>query len=200
LDFGLKWPPEENLCPNPLQRCSFNVLWTRFLKRSNVLPWKTTTKTPMFDLNFGRTLWRCSAFFGVLFFVQLSILGQSDSAGSIALTGTVIDKSTQQPLIGATILEAGTQNGTNSDSDGRFQFNVKSLPADIVVSYIGYSSQTLTLTTNEPLEIFLDVDAELVGEVLVVGYGRQKKKVSTGSIAKVSAEQIEGNQVQARPF
>ena len=146
----------------------------------------------MFDLNYGRALRRCSALFGVLFFVQLSLLGQSDSAGSIPVTGTVIDKSTQQPLIGATILEAGTQNGTNSDSDGRFQFNVKSLPVDIVVSYIGYSSQTLNLTTNEPLEVFLDVDAELVGEVLVVGYGRQKKKVSTGSIAKVSAEQIEG--------
>ena len=60
------------------------------------------------------------------------------------------------------------------------------------MSFIGYVAQTLTVESASPIRVSLDIDAQLVDEVVVVGYGRQKKKVSTGSISKVTAKDIEG--------
>ena len=69
---------------------------------------------------------------------------------------------------------------------------VESLPTEVIFSFVGYEAQIKEITNTQPLAIVLVEDAELVGEVVVVGYGRQKKRVSTGSIAKVTAEDIEG--------
>ena len=114
------------------------------------------------------------------------------SAQSISLTGTVLDGESGDPLIGATILESGTTNATSAGADGSFTLKVNGLPAALKVSFIGYVAQTLTVETASPIRVSLDIDAQLVDEVVVVGYGRQKKKVSTGSISKVTAKDIEG--------
>ena len=114
------------------------------------------------------------------------------SAQSISLTGTVLDGESGDPLIGATILESGTTNATSAGADGSFTLKVNGLPAALKVSFIGYVAQTLTVETASPIRVSLDIDAKLVDEVVVVGYGRQKKKVSTGSISKVTAKDIEG--------
>ena len=114
------------------------------------------------------------------------------SAQSISLTGTVLDGESGDPLIGATILESGTTNATSAGADGSFTLKVNGLPAALKVSFIGYVTQTLTVETASPIRVSLDIDAQLVDEVVVVGYGRQKKKVSTGSISKVTAKDIEG--------
>ena len=113
-------------------------------------------------------------------------------AQSISLTGTVLDGESGDPLIGATILESGTTNATSAGADGSFTLKVNGLPAALKVSFIGYVAQTLTVETASPIRVSLDIDAQLVDEVVVVGYGRQKKKVSTGSISKVTAKDIEG--------
>ena len=110
----------------------------------------------------------------------------------IDFNGTVLDGESGAPLIGATILESGTTNATSAGADGSFTLKVNGLPAALKVSFIGYVAQTLTVETASPIRVSLDIDAQLVDEVVVVGYGRQKKKVSTGSISKVTAKDIEG--------
>ena len=113
-------------------------------------------------------------------------------AQNITLSGTVLDRETGDALIGTTIIQEGTSNGATAGVDGSFSLVVSGLPAELKVSFIGYETQNLTVESAAPLRIVMDVDAEMVGEVVVVGYGRQKKKVSTGSIAKISAKDIEG--------
>ena len=113
-------------------------------------------------------------------------------AQTINLTGTVLDSESGNALIGATILEEGTTNATSAGVDGSFSLKVNALPTALKVSFIGYVAQTLTVESASPIQVSLDIDATLVDEVVVVGYGRQKKKVSTGSISKVTAKDIEG--------
>ena len=108
------------------------------------------------------------------------------------LTGIVLDSESGNALIGATILEEGTTNATSAGVDGSFSLKVSALPTALKVSFIGYVAQTLTVESASPIQVSLDIDATLVDEVVVVGYGRQKKKVSTGSISKVTAKDIEG--------
>ena len=113
-------------------------------------------------------------------------------AQNITLTGTVLDGESGEALIGATILEDGTTNGATAGIDGSFSLKVSGLPVNLKFSFIGYESQTINVTSVAPIAVTLGMDSELVGEVVVVGYGRQKKKVSTGSISKVTAKDIEG--------
>ena len=110
----------------------------------------------------------------------------------VDITGSITDGASGEPLIGATVIQKGTTNGTNAGVDGSFTLTVESLPTEVIFSFVGYEAQIKEITNTQPLAIVLVEDAELVGEVVVVGYGRQKKRVSTGSIAKVTAEDIEG--------
>jgi TonB-linked SusC/RagA family outer membrane protein len=133
-------------------------------------------------------------FFGWL--LALILFGTSTfnaaQAQSAVITGTVLERGTNNALVGATIIEKGTTNGTNADALGAFSLTVDALPVEIIVSFVGYEAQILLVDDARPLNLFLEEDSELVGEVVVVGYGRQKKRVSTGSIAKIDAKDIEG--------
>lgn len=126
------------------------------------------------------------------FVALLALCASTLSAQTVSLTGVVYDKESKDPLIGASVLQKGTSNGVTTDLDGRFSLDVSGLPVDLVFSFVGFEAQTITLEQATPIEVFLGVDSELVGEVLVVGYGRQKKRVSTGSIAKIDSKDIEG--------
>lgn len=94
-----------------------------------------------------------------------------------------------EPIIGATIMEKGTTNGTITDFDGKFVLNVAE-GAPIEISYIGYQSQHLTASAGKPMSVVLKEDAEVLDEVVVVGYGTQKKVNLTGAVAAVSADDI----------
>lgn len=125
-------------------------------------------------------------------FCFMLVLLTSNLTAQEFVSGTVIDNATGETLPGASIVERGTTRGTNTDLDGKFSLEVSQLPATLEISFVGYTSRSLTFTNSEPREIRLSVNAELVDEVVVVGYGRQKKRVSTGSISKISAKDIEG--------
>ena len=105
-------------------------------------------------------------------------------------TGHVSDS--QGPLIGATVMEKGTNNGTVTDFNGFFTLNVKP-GATIVVSYVGYVSQEVKAGDN--LKINLKEDGHVVNEVVVIGYGTQRREAVTGSVANIGGEKL--NQVAA---
>ena len=108
------------------------------------------------------------------------------------VSGTITDDQ-GVPLIGATIMEKGTDNGTITDIDGNFSFDVNSENPILEVSFIGYGTQEVVYDGSS-VNVALS-EGETLDEVVVVGYGVQKKKVVTGSIAKVGSEEIEDKQV-----
>lgn len=103
-------------------------------------------------------------------------------------SGTIVDVQ-GEPIIGATVAQKGTTNGVISDIDGNFVITVEP-GTTLVVSYIGYTSQEISARDN--MRIVLKEDATTLDDVVVVGYGVQKKSVVTASIAKVSADDLAG--------
>ncbi len=101
-------------------------------------------------------------------------------AWALQINGVVIDKATSEPIIGASVLEKGTTNGTVTDVDGRFILTVAD-GATIEVSYIGYATQTLAAAEN--LRVVLAEDSELLEEVVVTGYTVQRKADLTGAVS-----------------
>ena len=106
-------------------------------------------------------------------------------AQSLQVSGTVVSKSDGEPVIGATILEQGTTNGTITDFDGKFSLTVKQ-GAEISISYIGFKSQVVKAQTV--LNIVLAEDTEVLDEVVVTGMQRMDKRLFTGASTKISAE------------
>ncbi len=103
------------------------------------------------------------------------------------ITGTVVDA--QGPVIGASIMEKGTSNGAITDFDGNFSLSVKP-GATIVISYIGYETQEIKVGDQSTFNITLKDDNAVLEEVVVVGYGVQKKKLVTGATVEVKGEDI----------
>ena len=113
-----------------------------------------------------------------------SLLAQALNVG-----GVVVDKKTGDPLIGATVIQKGTANGTITDLDGKFAFPMPK-GAVLLVSYVGYLSQEMVINDNNQLHILLVPNIENLEEVVVVGYGTSRKRDLTGSIVSISGESL----------
>ena len=101
-----------------------------------------------------------------------------------AVTGVVVD-ATGEPIIGASVLEIGTTNGTITDVDGNFTIQVP-VGAKLEVSYIGYKTQQIVVGASNTYKVVLKEDAEMLDEVVVTGYGMsQKRSLMTNSISKL---------------
>ena len=103
------------------------------------------------------------------------------------ITGTVVDA--MGPVIGASVVEKGTTNGTVTDFDGNFSLNVNP-GATIVVSFIGFETQEIRVGNQGNFNITMRDDNAVLEEVVVVGYGTQKKKLVTGATVQVKGEDI----------
>ena len=104
------------------------------------------------------------------------------------ITGTVVDA--QGPVIGASVVEKGnTGNGVVTDFDGNFSINVKP-GATLVISFIGFKTQEIAVGNQDHLNITMQDDNAVLDEVVVVGYGVQKKKLVTGATVEVKGEDI----------
>ncbi|MGM9704961.1 MAG: SusC/RagA family TonB-linked outer membrane protein [Prevotella sp.] len=103
-------------------------------------------------------------------------------------TGTVVD-SEGEPVMGASIMQKGAQNGAITNLDGQFTISVAP-GTKLIVSYLGYESVEITVANN--MRVVLKEDAQVLKDVVVIGYGVQKKSVVTASIAKVSADDLAG--------
>lgn len=109
-------------------------------------------------------------------------------AVSSEVIGDVID-ATGEPLIGATVLLKGTQTGTVTDIDGQFKINAPQ-GGVLVISYVGYKTQEVKVT-GDKITVTMQEDSEVLEEVVVVGYGTQKKATMTGSVTVVGAESLD---------
>ncbi len=107
----------------------------------------------------------------------------------VTITGVVMDAN-GEPVIGANVVEKGTTNGTITDVDGKYILDNVS-GKSLLVSYIGYISQEVTVRDGSPVNVKLLEDTQKLEEVVVVGYGIQKKVNLTGSVSSVSAEEIQ---------
>lgn len=104
------------------------------------------------------------------------------------ISGTIVDKA-GEPIIGANIIERGTTNGVITDIDGKFKLNVADNSV-LIVSYIGYDKQELNVRGQSVVNITLSEDSKALDEVIVVGYGTQKKVNMTGAVASLSASDV----------
>lgn len=102
------------------------------------------------------------------------------------IRGLVVDKKTGEPVIGANVVVKGTTNGTITDLDGNFTLDAP-LGAVIEISYIGFKSIEMKATAN--MKVSLLEDSETLDEVIVVGYGIQKKESLTGAMSTVKEGQ-----------
>ena len=108
-------------------------------------------------------------------------------------TGRVVDNQ-GEPLIGVTVMEVGTSNGTVTDLDGNFSLSLKNPNGKITISYIGFNPQTLTAASN--MQITMKSEDKELNEVVVVGYGTQKKVNLTGSVSSVDSKALESRPIQ----
>ena len=112
----------------------------------------------------------------------------ASSSWAQKVSGTVKDAN-GDPVIGATVMESGTQNGTITDLDGNFTLDLKN-GGSLNVSYVGMKPQTIATKGKSSFEVKLEDDATTLNDVVVVGYGTMKKKDLTGSVASVKMEDI----------
>ena len=121
--------------------------------------------------------------------VHVSILSADQTKNERNITGRIIDGDTGEALIGVSILVKGASMGTVTDVDGKFSLSVAT--GDVLeISYIGYKSQSIVVGNQSVLDIRMMSDNELLDEVVVVGYGTQKKISVTGSIAQVGNKEL----------
>src|SRR3712207_1684779 len=122
---------------------------------------------------------------------MLCLLSPAAMAQSLSITGRVLDKNNREPVIGASVLIEGTTNGTITGLDGDFTLSNVSPKNNLVVSYIGYATQVIPIDGKRNFEILLAEDTETLDEVVVVGYGVQKKVNLTGSVSAVKGDVLE---------
>ena len=111
------------------------------------------------------------------------------------IKGTILD-ATGMPVIGANVVVKGTTNGTITDMDGKFSLEVDK-NAILVVSYIGYANQEIKVGNQNTLSITMKEDAEALDELVVVGYGVQKKVNLTAAVETVNSEVLENRPVKS---
>lgn len=123
-------------------------------------------------------------------------LPAAQKQAAAVITGEIVDNN-GEPLIGATVMLKGGSVGASTDIDGRFSINVP-VGSTLMVSYVGYRSKEVKAESGS-MKIMLDEDSALLDEVVVVGYGTQKKATMTGAVTVVGSQQLEDKGTLASP-
>lgn len=115
---------------------------------------------------------------------------------SYRVQGTVIDGANGQPMVGVTVVEAGSdQNGTTTDVQGSFTLMVEGAESSLVFRYLGYAEQTIKVGTRTILDVKMVMDTESIDDVVVVGYGTQSRVSLTGAVDAISSKDIANRSV-----
>jgi iron complex outermembrane receptor protein len=103
------------------------------------------------------------------------------------INGTILDGQTDEPLIGVTVVVEGTTIGTTTDFNGTF--TIRAMPGQaLVFSYIGYNTETVLISDQTVIDLYMTVSSELLDEVIVIGYGTTTKQDATGALAVVNSD------------
>ncbi|NNE27854.1 MAG: TonB-dependent receptor plug domain-containing protein, partial [Saprospiraceae bacterium] len=113
------------------------------------------------------------------------------------VTGTVTGAEDGLEMIGATVMIKGSSTGTITDFLGNYELSVPSGMDTLTFSYTGYTTVDVAIGDRSVVDVVIAQESQFLDEIVVIGYGIQKKRVSTGSISKLSAEKLEGYQVQS---
>ena len=124
----------------------------------------------------------------LMFTVVFSVLAIGAFAQN-KVTGTVVD-ATGEAVIGASVIIKGTNNGTVTDFEGNFTLANVPQNANLVISYIGYRTQTIAVSGKNQINVTLEEDKQLLDEVVVVGYGVQRKSDVTGALTRVGEKEL----------
>jgi len=128
----------------------------------------------------------------LLFFIIVMIASLQYAHAQKQFTGTVTDAATNKPLVGASVVLQGTTNGTSTTADGKFNLSIPVKAKAIVVSYVGYSPQTISVEGKSQINVSLS-ELKEIDEVVVVGYTSQRKQDLTGAIAVVDVAAVKNN-------
>lgn len=124
-------------------------------------------------------------------FLAFLLIGVTTAFAQLTVKGTVTDEA-GDPIIGASILEKGTTNGTITDFDGNFELRTRN-GATLEISYVGYVTQEVKAAAS--LKVVLKEDTEVLDELIVVGYGVQRKSSVTGAISSVKSEDMQNRTI-----
>ena len=137
----------------------------------------------------------------ILFIIilALSAIGQmalaADSEKSTVIKGVVSDYNTKEPLVGASVYVPGTKIGTYTDKDGKFSLELDNTDVKIVISYIGFLDKITDVGSDTYFDIRLTPDANVLNEMVVIGYASKKKENLTGAVSVVSVDDAEDRAV-----
>ena len=134
----------------------------------------------------------CSPKFGISFILAIIPVFQLFSQ-QIEINGKILDENTSEPIIGATVRLKNSQTATITNISGAFTLKAKSFPAVLSITSTGYKKQEVDVYEGGSIDIRLVENIERLNEVVVVGYGTQKRKELTGSVASVSKSHLEYN-------
>ena len=129
-----------------------------------------------------------------LMFLALMALCTSGAWAQKQVSGTVVDAA-GEAVIGASVMVKGTSTGTITDFDGKFALQNVSDNASLVISYVGYRTQTVATAGKNQFNITLEEDKQLLDEVVVVGYGVQRKSDVTGALTRVGEKELNAKPV-----
>ena len=116
---------------------------------------------------------------------------QATQSNKITVSGTVLDKTTNDPLIGVSVVVKGVANaGTITDMDGKFTLKLPYAEAPLVFSYLGYRPQEIVPGAKKELTVLLQEDTKALQEVVVVGYTKQRKETMIGSVATITTKDL----------
>ncbi|MBO7266113.1 MAG: TonB-dependent receptor [Alistipes sp.] len=120
--------------------------------------------------------------------LAMAIPAQVFAQSKYEVKGVVVD-TTGTPVIGASVVEQGTTNGVTTDVNGQYVLRVNSSESIVVISFIGYQTQSLVASSSVLSNVVLEEDSEMIDDVVVIGYGVVKKNDLTGSVSTVKADQ-----------
>ncbi|NJB71815.1 TonB-linked SusC/RagA family outer membrane protein [Saonia flava] len=148
------------------------------------MQFKIMTKTKSLEPKLAR--WVSILAFAFCLLVGGNVFAQQGST----VTGVVLDGTYNDPLPGASIIEKGTSNGTQTDFDGNFTLTLTTDNATIVISYVGFATQEVAVNGGTQFNITLKEDLQGLDEVVVVGYGSVKRSDLTGAVASIDSDAL----------
>jgi TonB-dependent starch-binding outer membrane protein SusC len=128
-------------------------------------------------------------FYRILCVAVLAALAHLAMAQSRQITGRVLSADDKQPVPGANVLVKGSNAGTVTDLDGKYTLSVTA-NAELIISFVGYATQTVQVGARTTVDVVLELDTKTLEELVVVGYGVQRKSDITGSTASVKGDEL----------